>query len=112
MKKGTTCQDVIGLLLLVLVYVMVGMGVMGKIIYNNNQSHQAEINAWRQAASPIFQSRGIVDITDRATPRDLENYLNPAHAVVWQERANYLTYPVNKTTGKPYGKIFVHSTVY
>lgn len=40
---------------------------------------------WREAARPIFQSRGTEDITDRATPEDLKHYLDPCFAVVWQE---------------------------
>lgn len=40
---------------------------------------------WREAARPVFQSRGTIDITDHATPEDLKHYLNPCYSVVWQE---------------------------
>lgn len=44
-----------------------------------------QVQEWREAARPVFQSRGTVDITEYATPRDLKNYLDPCFAVVWQE---------------------------
>ncbi len=46
-----------------------------------------ERDAWQQAARPVFRSRGTYDITDHATAHDLKNYLDPHHAVVWQEHS-------------------------
>lgn len=45
------------------------------------------VQQWREAARPVFQSRGTTDITDRATPEDLKHYLDPCYAVIWQEKS-------------------------
>jgi len=49
---------------------------------------KSAVQQWREAARPIFQSRGTIDITDRATPEDLKRYLDPCYAIVWQEKGS------------------------
>ena len=73
---------------------LVGMAILAFAIIcvsysdrNRIQNLQAENQAWRQAAQPVFQSRGTYDITDHATPDDLKCYLNEHCAVVWQEHS-------------------------
>lgn len=84
---------------------------LGLVMHSMHVRHQVEIATWREAARPVFQSRGNVDITNRATPRDLADYLDPAHAVDWRERADYLGYRIDLDTQRPYGAIRVHTDV-
>ena len=51
------------------------------------ETERSRINQeWREAARPVFRSRGMVDITDHATPHDLRLYLDPCSAIDWRER--------------------------
>ena len=55
------------------------------ILGSNYGEGDADVR-WRQAAAPVFQNRGLSDISEQATPRDLASYLNPCHAVDHRER--------------------------
>ena len=75
--------------------------VANVVQYNKNRD-------WREAATPVFKSRGNIDITKKATPRDLANYLNPCLPIDWRERGLAHQAGCNEY-GQPTAKYIVRS---
>ncbi len=67
---------------------MVQMMVLAAMAYKI-ELLQKEVNEWRQAAAPVFESRGRAQLVAEARPKDLADFLNPCHAVDFRERGKW-----------------------
>lgn len=79
--------------------------------YNEHQGRQTDNQAWREAAAPIWQSRGWGFMRDEipsgTTPQHLANHLNPCYAFTYLERGARHQPGCNPATGKPKERVFV-----